>query len=468
MDGLLDFVAHRSVTSEERELLDRLAGLALIIPHELIQQVLNGSNCHSTRKCGLNSKTMLWLILAMGIFTSYPIRSVFRASRRFQDEDDIPSRSALCKARKRLGISPLRLLFQKVVTLQCVPEVPGGFYSGLRMMGIDGVAFTCPFTPANVAAFGLPKGGNTSESKGGYPVVGKVSLVELGSHVEYAFVPRSQEHGESTKAKRLVRHLKSGMLVFLDAGFFGYCLLRMIIESGAMFLVNVSSTPLLTPHEVLSDGSYLSKIYANNSDRKKDQKGIIVRVLKYQLDDPQRPGHGETRRLVTTLLDHVQHPIKELVNLYHERWEHELVNDEQKTHQDPRRPGKSTHLRSESPNGVIQELYGLSLAHFVIRKAMFEAASKIGIDPDRVSFAGAVQILQVRLPECDPSPTPSSLQKWFTRLLREMAGELVESRRNRANPRVVKAARRKWKAKKPTDYRLAKLSKTFMESILVT
>jgi hypothetical protein len=468
MDGLLDYVTSLTVPAEERELLDRLAGLAFIIPPELIQQVLNEANPNSTRKCRLNAEIMVWLVLAMGIFASYPIRSVFRASQRFRDEDDIPSRSALCKARKRLGIRPLQLLFQKVVTLQCQPEVPGGFYAGLRMMGIDGVVFTCPFTPANVAAFGLPKGGNTSKSKGGYPVVGKVSLVELGSHVEYAFVPRSQDHGESTKAKRLVRHLKPGMLVFLDAGFFGYCLLRMIIESGAMFLVNVSSTPLLKPHEVLPDGSCLSKIYANNTDRKKDQNGIVVRVLKYQLDDPQRPGHGETRRLVTTLLDHVQHPIKELVNLYHERWEHELVNDEQKTHQDPRRPGKSTHLRSESPSGVIQELYGLSLAHFVIRKAMFEAASKIKIDPDRVSFVGAIQILQVRLPECDPNPTASSLRKWFDRLLRELTGELVEPRRNRVNPRVVKAARRKWKAKKPTDYGLAKLSKTFMDSILVT
>lgn len=468
MDGPLDYFASLTVPAEEQELLDRLAGLGLIIPSELIQQVLDESNCHSTRKCRLNSEIMLWLIVAMGIFASYPIRSVFRASQRFRDKDDIPSRSALCKARKRLGISPLRLLFKKVVTLQCLPEVPGGFYAGLRLMGIDGVQFTCPFTPANVAAFGLPKGGNTSESKGGYPVIGKVSLVELGSHVEYAFVPRSQDHGESTMAKRLVRHLKSGMLVFLDAGFFGYCLLRMIVESGAEFLVNVSSTPHLTPHETLSDDSYLSKIYANGTDRKKDRNGIVVRVLKYQLDDPQRPGHGETRRLVTTLLDHVRHPIKDLINLYHERWEHELMNDEQKTHQDPRRAGKSTHLRSESPSGVIQELYGLSLAHFVIRKAMFEAASKIGIDPDRLSFTGAIQILQVRLPECDPNPTPSSLRKWYNRLLIEMEGELVEPRRNRINPRVVKAARRKWKAKQPTDYGLAKLSKTFMDSILVT
>jgi hypothetical protein len=462
MDGLPYFVTH-----EEREILDRLAGLSLIIPPELIEQVVNKSGRRCERACRLNSELMLWLVIAMGIFTSYPIRSVFRASQRFKDEHDIPARSALCKARKRLGISPLRLLFKKIVTLQCVPEVPGGFYAGMRLMGIDGVVFTCPFTPANVAAFGLPKGGNSAESQGGFPLVGKVSLVELGSHVEYAFVPRSQDQGEATMARRLVRHLRRGMLLLLDAGFFGYCLLRMIREAGTEFLVNVSSTPLLKGFQQLEDKSYLAKIYACTRDREHDRNGTVVRVLKYQLDDPQRPNHGETRRLVTTLLDPVQHPALDLIELYHERWEHELMNDEQKTHQDPRRPGKATHLRSESPNGVIQELYGLSLAHFVVRKPMYDAALRSGIDPDRVSFTGAFHILQIRLVECDPHPTSSVLQKWYNNLIQEIAAERVEPRRNRNNPRVIKRARTKWKTKKAQDYRPSRLSKTFRKSILM-
>jgi hypothetical protein len=58
----------------------------------------------------LNAEVMVWLVLAMGIFTTYTIRSVFRASQRFKDALDIPGRSALSKTRKRLGINPLRLL----------------------------------------------------------------------------------------------------------------------------------------------------------------------------------------------------------------------------------------------------------------------------------------------------------------------------------------------------------------------
>ena len=90
--------------------------------------------------------------------------------------------------------------------------------------------------------------------------------------------------------------------------------------------------------------------------------------------------------LLTTLLDEQKYPACELIPLSHERWEIELTYDEQKTHQDLRRATKPAHLRSETSAGVIQELYALSLAHFVIRALMFDAASVIDIDSERLSL----------------------------------------------------------------------------------
>lgn len=82
----------------------------------------------------------------------------------------------------------------------------------------------------------------------------------------------------------------------------------------------------------------------------------MVRVIRYTLDDPQRTGHGEEHRLLTTLTDASAAPAPALILLYHERWEIELTIDEAKTHQDPRRAEKPTHLRSQTPEGVRQEL----------------------------------------------------------------------------------------------------------------
>jgi len=46
-------------------------------------------------------------------------------------------------------------------------------------------------------------------------------------------------------------------------------------------------------------------------------------------------------------------------------------------------------LRSETPAGVVQEIFGLLLAHCVVRILMFEAAEPKGIDPRRLSFTGS-------------------------------------------------------------------------------
>ena len=189
-------------------------------------------------------------------------------------------------------------------------------------------------------------------------------------------------------------------------------------------------------------------------------------MIRYKLDDPQRAGHGEEHVLMTTLLDAELYPASELIALYHERWEEELTYDEQKTHQDPRRATKPAHLRSETPRGVVQEMYALSLAHFVIRALMFEAAAPIGLDPDRLSFTGCFQILKCRLPECD-TQAPQSLQAWFEGLLWEMQQEKIEPRRNRVNPRVIKQKMSKWKKKRPQHRRLPPLTKTFNQSVVM-
>jgi hypothetical protein len=232
-------------------------------------------------------------------------------------------------------------------------------------------------------------------------------------------------------------------------------------------LARVKGQLILRPIEYLADGSYLAKIFKSSYDRAKDRDGIVVRVIRYTLDDPQRVGHGEEHVLITSLLDEEIYPASELIILYHERWEEELVFDEQKTHQDPRRATKPAHLRSETPAGVIQEIYALALGHFVIRSLMFEAAATVNLDPDRLSFTGCFQILKCRLPECD-GKTPATFEAWYQGLLWEMQKERTDPRRNRVNPRVIKQKMSNWKKKRPEHRRLPFLKKTFSETVVMT
>jgi hypothetical protein len=161
------------------------------------------------------------------------------------------------------------------------------------------------------------------------------------------------------------------------------------------------------------------------------------------------------------------YPALEFACQYHERWEEELVFDEQKTHLDPRRPGKAAQLRSQTPAGVEQELYALSLGHFVVRSLMLEAAKEDQLDVDRLSFTGCLRILQARLPECDSS-TPIRLEQWYKLLLEEMAQERIEPRRNRVNPRVVKHKMSTYAKKRPEHRHRPPLKKTFVETVVIT
>src|ERR671928_1836712 len=89
-------------------------------------------------------------------------------------------------------------------------------------------------------------------------------------------------------------------------------------------------------------------------------------------------GAGEqVYRLVTTLLDPFVYPAKELAVLYHERWQVEVVIDETRTHL---RLAART-LRSLTPEGVLQELSALLVAHLAVRTLMHRAAEQAQIAP---------------------------------------------------------------------------------------
>ena len=145
-----------------------------------------------------------------------------------------------------------------------------------------------------------------------------------------------------------------------------------------------------------------------------------------------------------------------------------MVFDEHKTHHDPRRATKPAQLRSETPAGVIQEIYALSLGHFVVRALDVRGGQDGGLDPDRLSFLGCFQILKCRLPECNSS-TPQSFDEWYRGLLWEIQRERTddEVRRNRINPRVIKRKMSKWKKNVPSIAVLPLLKKTFMETVVM-
>jgi IS4 transposase len=129
---------------------------------------------------------------------------------------------------------------------------------------------------------------------------------------------------------------------------------------------------------------------------------VTVRVVDYRLEGV--PDAEPLYRLVTTLLDPAA-PAAELAALYHERWESEGAFAELKVSL----PGERLMLRSRRPDLAEQELYGLLLAHFALRRLMHEAGRQAGRDPDTLSFLHAVRVVRRHLPfHAAFSPSPAA------------------------------------------------------------
>jgi hypothetical protein len=432
-----------------------LETLHRVIPPETLHHVLTEGGVVTPRVRKLSLPGVALWVIALNLFRDHSTEEVYEAMAGGLDllwtegeeikEDPLPGASALSYRRKQLGARPMAALFRRICRPLATPQTKGAFRFGLRLMALDGSTESVPDTPQNGSAFGGP---SNQHGSGAYPQVRGIYLCECGTHalVDACFWPYARAEQEG--AHRLLRSVGPGMLVTGDRGVHSFSLLWGVRERGAHALFRLPASVAFTRIRTLPDGSVLAWLSqgVSRGERGKALRGrsLLVRVVEYTFSDPALPGYGEVHRLVTTLLDPEQAPALELACAYHERWEIEGVIDEKDTHlRLADRP-----LRSRTPVGVIQELYGALLAHYAIRFLMHEAAVREGVDPDRLSFTHTLRVVrQAVLSEgwIDPLHQP----QLYGRLLTKIARGKLPPRRCRSNPRVVKRQQSKFPVKRP-------------------
>lgn len=368
----------------------------------------------------------------------------------------IPGSSTLTEVRKRVGSRLIRQLYHSVVRRLGTAVNQVGFYNGLQLMGVDGFTLSLFDSRENRREFGRPK---NRRSWGPYPQARCVALAELGTHVLWRTAIGKYHEGEQTLIRRLFEHLKAGMLVLMDRNLLSFEIAHEVTGRNAQFLIRCKSNRVLPVLRRLQDGSYLSRIYASQYDQQKDRNGLDVRVIEYTLDDPDRAGCDELHRLVTSLLDEQQHAARELIVLYHQRWEQELAFDEFKTHLRQR-----PVLRSQRPDGVRQEIYALLISHFIIRKIAFDASRMAGVNPTRISFQATFKIFRSKLAEV---AIIGSIAKWYQLIVAEAAREVIPPRSGRINPRVLKKTTSAWTRKRDKHRKPKQPNTKFEESIVI-
>jgi hypothetical protein len=381
--------------------------LTRLVPRELVDEVVAAAGRREKRKRLLPARVVVYFVMGLTLFYGDSYEEVMcklvqglRWLGIWRTDWTVPTSGALTQARQRLGAAVMRELFERVAVPCALRSTKGAWLNRWRLMSLDGFDVEVSDSKENAERFGYA--GKKKNEKGVFPKIPFVALAECGTHAIVGAELGAQEETETVLATRLLSSgvVTADMLVIADRGLYSHEHLQQVIDAGAQALFRVKADVGLPVLKWLPDGSYLSyspepRARVSASRQLKagkinitDLPGFYVRVVDYEVTD--RGDGKETFTIVTTILDPDEASALELAVAYHERWEIELAIDEVKTHQ--RGPG--VILRSKSPEMAEQELWGLLLTHYGVRRLMAEAADQAEIDPDRLSFIRSLRVIR--------------------------------------------------------------------------
>jgi hypothetical protein len=424
-----------------------------VYPEEVIERCVQQSEPWNTKVRRVRLSTALSLVLfviAMALWSRRNQCQVWNSlvgqlsDLHPAEPDSSISDSGLSGRRTVLGSQCLQALFHQRCQLLATPEsMPSAFFGRYRLMAIDGTLFHTPDTQANAAAFGRS---SNQYGPGAYPQVKCVLLAECGSHAVVGLEMDRYDVSEVHGAYRLLSQIGPDMLLLVDAGLISGAFIEQVRARRAHVLGALEAGAWEQPRKArrLADGSVLAWVEPSHGGRYRQQQGMWVRIISYRLTDARLGEPDTVYRLVTTLLNPRVAPALTLLNLYHERWEIELVIDEIKTHE----RGQRKVLRSKTPEGVRQELYGIYLAHYAVRALLAHAAIEAELDPDRLSFTeGLFELTEMLSFALTVEPEEEAV-RLLVRLRHKMARHILPPRRLRINRREIKQIYHKYKPKK--------------------
>jgi hypothetical protein len=243
-----------------------LGVIARIYRRDLVDDVLLETRSKEKRQRLLPARLVVYYVIALALFFGEAYEEVMRKMvgglrlvSAWERAWKVPTASALCQARQRLGEEPLRQLFERAAAPLATPSTIGAWLAHRwRLMAVDGVTLDVPDTAENEKEFGRPS--SRTGQGGAFPQVRVVGLGECGTHAIVAADLAPIRVGERELAERVLADLDQDMLVLFDRGFFSYQFFTQVQATGAEALFRVSSQLKLPVLQRLPDDSYLSAI----------------------------------------------------------------------------------------------------------------------------------------------------------------------------------------------------------------
>ena len=312
---------------------------------------------------------------------------------------------------------------------------PEAFYSGLRLVAVDGTEFSVTNTPEILGS--LTKAASR-RLKAAFAKVRMVMLVELGLHNPLAAAIGKEGESELALARNLLCSLPERSLLIADrlygVGAFVSLLAGEFAAKGGHYLVRVKSNLKARVIQAHSDGSASVEVKTSSGGR------VLLREVRGKVRRAQ--GQWVEVRFWTSLHDAARHPAKELLGLYAWRWGQEMAYKEMKV--DMR---QSELLRSHTVETAAQEIAALVLAHAILAQQRMKIAAKGGCEVLRISFAKTLDCLRSMwtvIALCEGSLTSHQMDAMVGQVLDFIAQCALPKRRKRSCPRALRQPVSSW------------------------
>lgn len=420
--------------------VESLSAFQRAIPAAWIEEALRATGTASIRKRKLPAEQVVWLVLGIGLWRNRSIADICDKLDLVLPEPDgrtIPvAPSALTQARERLGEEPLRYLFLSTVQAWADQEC-GEDFLGLKLLSVDGTTLHVPDSEANAACFGY-----IDTQHAGYPSVRLVSLLSVHSHVLWDAAFGSCREGEIRYAERLVGSAPAQSLTLFDRCYFSA---ELLLSWQQQQPDSHWLTPLKTKlrHTVLKAyGTHDWLIEMPISPQARAQHPHLPASWQARMIHYANP-KGELKGFLTSLLDPKRYPASELLRVYWRRWEIEEGYGEIK-----RRQLQNEHvLRSQTPEGVHQEMWGILLAYNLLRVEIRRIAEEAEVPPSRISFVMALRYIQDEFLWCAVA-APGSIPKKLRDLRANVKRFIIPERKRPSVERAVKCCRTRYPIRK--------------------
>lgn len=386
-----------------------------------------------------NPVTTIWGFLSQVLSDDHSCRDALSRiiAHRAANGDAVcsPNTASYCKARSRIDTGVLRTLARRTAQELHRSVADEWQWNGRSVFIVDGTHVSMPDTPENQAVYPQPP---TQRPGIGFPLARLAVLLSLatGACHDLVIAPyKGKGTGETTLLRAMYDSFKPGDVILADAIFDNYFLVWELRERGIDLVAHAKYQRAESQIvESRADGNILiwqrpNKPRGMTGEQYRRYPASLL-MRKVTVDARDCNNRVDEFHVITTILD-ASIDGGQIGDLYERRWAGEVDIRSIKSTM------KMDILRCKTPNMVHKEIWTHVLAYNLLRTVMLVAASESNIEPRKVSFKAAKQVVMAFAPKIEAA-RPAARAALIDALFVAVAYHRVGNRPGRWEPRAKK------------------------------